>query len=58
MSNLKNGDSKIIVQLLTAKMEERCKKAERQAKEGKDEAAFGFIKEYERSFRVFVENLV
>lgn len=42
---------------ITAKMEERCKKAERQAKEGKDGAAFGFIKEYERSCRVFVENI-
>ena len=42
---------------IIAKMKEGCKKAERQTKERKDEAAFGFIKEYERSCRVFVENI-
>jgi hypothetical protein len=42
---------------ITAKTEEGCEKAERQAKERKDKAAFGFIKEYEKSCRVFVENI-
>jgi hypothetical protein len=40
----------------TARVVNVCQKAKRQAKEGNDEATFGFIKEYERSFRVFVEN--
>ena len=42
---------------ITARMANVCQKAERQAKERKDNAAFGFIKEYGKSNRIFVENI-
>lgn len=57
IGNARNKSTENDPNEITAKTEKICKKAERQAKERKDNAAFGFIKEYGKSSRIFVENI-